>query len=200
MRTRFALLLIIAAVSTTAGAQTMSAHPASSGPELSLQYTYLRSNAPVGQCVCFSPQGGSASLAIPLRGGPFFLTGDVTVGHAGKISPKGYDLTLSAFTAGLRYRPGMSLGRLAPFAQVLAGGAHAGGALVAGNTPAATGSSVVFASNVGGGLDLRPHPDSHFSLRLVEADYLVTLFHNGQNDHQNILRLSAGVVFHFGSR
>jgi len=200
MRTRVALLLTIAAVSTTAGAQTTAAHPADSGPELSLQYTYLRSNAPVGQCGCFSPQGGSASFAVPLRAGPFFLAGDVTVGHAGEISRTGYDLTMSIFTAGVRYQPGFSLGPLRPFAQVLAGGAHAGGTLVSGNTPAATGSSVVFASNLGGGLDLKLGAESHFSWRLVEADYLVTLFHNGQNDHQNILRLSTGVVIHFGRR
>jgi outer membrane immunogenic protein len=199
MRTRVAIL-IIAAVSTTAGAQTAAARATSSGPELGLQYTYLRSNAPVGQCGCFSPQGGSASLAVPLHGGPFFLAGDVTVGHAGSISRSGYDLTLSAFTAGVRYRPGFALGPLVPFGQVLAGGAHAGGSLVVGNTPAATGSSVVFASTAGGGLDLRLRPESHFSLRLVEADYLVTLFHNGQNDHQNILRLSTGIVIHFGQR
>jgi outer membrane immunogenic protein len=198
MRARFALLLTIAAVSTTAGAQSNSPHAPGSAPELSLQYTYLRSNAPVGQCECFSPQGGSASFAVPLHSDRFFLAADVTAGHAGKISAKGYDLTLTAFTAGVRYKPGFSLGPLVPFAQVLAGGAHAGGTVVAGNTPAATGSSVVFASNAGGGLDLKVHPGSHFSLRVVEADYLVTLFHNGQNDHQNILRLSTGLVIHFG--
>ncbi len=199
MRTRFPLMLAIAALSTIAAAQsTASAHPATSGSELALQYTYLRSNAPVGQCACFQPQGGSASIAAPVHGGPFFFVGDLTVGHAGKISQKGYDLTLSTFTAGLRYRPGFTSGPLVPFAQVLAGGAHAGGTLVAGNTPAATDSSVVFASNAGGGLELRRHPGSHFTLRLVEADYLITLFHNGQNDHQNMLRLSTGIVIHFG--
>jgi len=200
MRTRFALLLTIAAVSITAGAQTTAAHPASTGPELGLLYTYLRSNAPVGQFGCFSPQGGSVSLAVPLHGNRFFAAGDVTVAHADKISQGGYDLTLSTFTAGVRYRPGFSLGPLVPSVQVLAGGAHAGGALVSGNSPAAADSSVVFASNVGGGLDLKLSPGSHFSLRLVEADYLVTLFHNGQNDHQNMLRLSTGVVIHFGRR
>jgi outer membrane immunogenic protein len=200
MRTRVALLLTIAAVSTTAGAQTTAAHSINSAPELGLQYTYLRSNAPVGQCGCFSPQGGSASFAVPLHGGPFFLAGDVTVGHAGKIARDSYNLTLTAFTAGVRYRPGFSLGPVVPFGHVLAGGAHAGGTLVSGKTPAAADSSVVFASNVGGGLDLILRPESHFSLRLVEADYLVTLFHNGQNDHQNMLRLSAGVVIHFGRR
>ena len=196
MRTRLALLAI-AAVSITAAAQSTSPHAASAGPELSLQYTWLRSNAPVGQCGCFSPQGGSASFAVPLPGGHFSLAGDVTVGHAGKVSAHDYDLTLTAFTAGVRYRPGLSLGPLVPFGQVLAGGAHSSGSLVEGNTPAAS-SSVVFASNVGGGLDLKLGAESRFSIRAVEADYLVTLFHNGENDHQNILRLSTGVVFHFG--
>src|SRR6516164_10372091 len=114
MRTRLALLTI-AAVSITAAAQSTSPHPANPGPELSLEYTYLRSNAPVGQCGCFSPQGGSASFAAPLPGGHFSLAGDVTVGHAGKISAHDYDLTLTAFTAGVRYRPGLSLGPLVPF-------------------------------------------------------------------------------------
>jgi peptidoglycan-associated lipoprotein len=73
MSTQFVLLLTIAAVSTTAGAQSTVAHPPSSGPELSLQYTYLRSNAPVGGCGCFSLQGGNASLAIPLHSDHFLL-------------------------------------------------------------------------------------------------------------------------------
>ena len=35
-----------------------------------------------------------------------------------------------------------------------------------------------------------------FSVRLVEADYLLTTFDNGSNNHQNNLRISAGVVLH----
>jgi outer membrane immunogenic protein len=200
MRIRFALLTTIAAVSIAGGAQTSPAQPAKSEPEVALQYTYLRSNAPVGQCGCFSPQGGSASVAVPLPSNHFSLAGDVTVGHAGSITKGGYDLTLTAFTAGVRYRPGFTLGPLVPFVQVLAGAAHASGTLVSSDTPAASDSSVVFAPNVGGGLDLSLHPGSHFSLRLIEAGYLVTLFHNGQNDHQNMLRLSSGIVVHFGHR
>ena len=198
MRTRLALLTI-AAVSVTAGAQSTAARPAGSGPELSLEYTYLRSNAPVGQCGCFSPQGGSVSFAVPLHSGHFSLAGDLTVGHAGKIARNDYDVTLSTFTAGVRYRPASSPGRFAPFVQVLAGGAHAGGSLVEENTPAAK-SSMVFASNVGGGLDLRLSPESRVSWRVIEAAYLVTLFHNGTNDHQNMLRLSTGITYRFGRR
>jgi hypothetical protein len=32
---------------------------------------------------------------------------------------------------------------------------------------------------------------------LVEADYLVTTFDNGSNNHQNNLRVGAGVVLRF---
>lgn len=198
MRTRL-VLLTIAAVSITAAAQSTTARPANAAPELSLQYTYLRSNAPVAQCGCFSPQGGSASFAVPLHSPHFSLAADVTAGHAGKVSTHDFDLTLTTFTGGVRYRPGFAMGPLVPFGQLLVGGAHASGSLMQGNTPAAN-SSVAFASNMGGGLDLKFSAESRFSLRLVEADYLVTLFRNGQNDHQNILRLSTGVVFQFGRR
>ena len=199
MGVRIALLLTIAAVSVVTEAQTSPAQASGLAPELALQYTYLRSNAPVGQCACFSPEGGSASISVPLRGGHFSLAGDVTAGHANGISSGSYDLTLTVFTAGLRITPGFKIGRLVPYGQILAGGAHADGLLVSGNTPA-NNSSVVFASNAGGGLDLVMHPESRVSLRLVEADYLATLFRNGENNHQNNLRISAGIVIRMGHR
>ena len=197
MRPRIALLLTIAAVSVATEAQSSAVQAAGSAPNLALQYTYLRSNAPVGQCTCFSPEGGGASIGVPLPGRHFALAGDLTAGHASGISTGSYDLTLTVFTAGLRFTPGFKMGRLVPYGQILAGGAHASGSLVSGNTPA-NNSVVVFASNVGGGLDLAPHPDSRFALRLVEADYVATLFRNGQNDHQNNLRISAGIVIRIG--
>jgi hypothetical protein len=40
--------------------------------------------------------------------------------------------------------------------------------------------------------------NEHWSLRIVEADYLLTTFDNGTNDHQNNLRLSTGAVYRFG--
>ena len=199
MGVRIALLLMIAAVSVPTEAQTSPAQTTGPAPQLALQYTYLRSNAPVGQCTCFSPEGGSASISLPLPGRHFSLAGDVTAGHTSGISNGNYDLTLTVFTAGLRITPGFKIGRLVPYGQILAGGAHAGGSLVTGNTPA-NNSSVVFASNAGGGLDLALHPENRVSLRLVEADYLVTLFRNGQNDHQNNLRISAGIVIRVGHR
>jgi peptidoglycan-associated lipoprotein len=198
----FAFLMTIAAVSVAADAQTTAAHPASTVTELAVGYSFLHANAPPDRCGCFSLNGGSVSLALPATipgpAGRFALAVDATVAHGSGISNRSYDLTLGAFTAGLRYRPNGALGPFKPFFQVLAGGAHAGGSLGSGNTPMASESALVFASNIGGGLDLNSHPGGHVTWRLVEADYLVTLFNNGSNDHQNILRLGAGIVFRFG--
>jgi hypothetical protein len=84
---------------------------------------------------------------------------------------------------------------LRPFGQVLAGVAHTSGTLVQGSNFAAANAGAAFAGNFGGGLDL--HASRRFSIRLVEADYLLTTFDNGSNNHQNNLRISAGMVLHF---
>src|ERR1039458_3576736 len=77
-----------------------------------------------------------------------------------------------------------------PFGQVLAGLAHSSGTLVQGQNSTTANAGAAFAANLGGGLDLRVN--QRFSVRLVEADYLVTTFDNGVNDHQNNLRLKIG--------
>jgi peptidoglycan-associated lipoprotein len=145
-----------------------------------LDYSYLRSNAPPGDCGCFNLNGGSATFAWTLKPeGHFALVGDITAAHAGSISSSGYDLTLSSYTVGARYRFKVPQPSLQPFGQLLVGIAHSSGSL-------------------GGGLDLRAN--RRFSVRLVEADYLLTTFDNGTNNHQNNLRVSAGVVMHFGEK
>jgi hypothetical protein len=96
---------------------------------------------------------------------------------------------------GGRYLPPLRHSSLQPFGQVLLGIAHSSGTLVQGSNPGAANAGAAFAANLGGGLDLRVTP--RFSVRLVEADYLLTTFDNGSNNHQNNLRISAGVVIHF---
>jgi peptidoglycan-associated lipoprotein len=76
---------------------------------------------------------------------------------------------------------------------VLLGAARSSGSLVSGQI--ATNASAAFAANVGGGVDLRA--SKRFSVRLAEADYLVTTIDNGVNNHQNNLRISSGIVFRF---
>ena len=194
------LLLTIAAVSATPAVAQTTAQSAASidrayRAELALDYSYLHSNAPPGGCGCFNLNGGNATFAWPLKSGRFALAGDVTVAHAGAISTTGENLTLSTFTAGGRYLPKRGRLLLQPFGQVLVGLAHSSGTLVQGSNPGAANAGAAFAANFGGGLDLRATP--RFSLRLFEADYLLTTFDNGSNDHQNNFRIGAGIVVHF---
>jgi peptidoglycan-associated lipoprotein len=200
----FALLLNIAAVSTgQAVAQDQAAGKADKPPraELAVDYSYLHSNAPPGGCGCFNLNGGSATFAWRLKPastaglGSFALVGDVTVVNTGTISNSGDSLTVSTFTGGGRYLPRLGHLPLEPFGQALIGFAHSSGTLVQGQNPGAANAAAAFAANLGGGIDV--HATPRFSLRLVEADYLLTAFDNGTNDHQNNIRISAGLVVHF---
>ena len=198
IKIQFFLLLTMTALSTASSvAYAQSAQAPASQPraELALDYSYLRSNAPPGGCYCFNLNGGSAVFAWQLKPRSFALVGDVSVAHTSDISSNSYSLTLSTFTAGGRYTPRFGHSPLKPFGQILVGVAHASGSLVEGQSSATSNAGAAFAANVGGGLDLRAN--RRLSFRLVEADYLVITFDNGVNDHQNNLRLSAGVVLHF---
>jgi outer membrane immunogenic protein len=196
IKVTFFLLSVMTALST---ARVANAQPATaedqSHAELALDYSYVRSNAPPGGCGCFNLNGGSVTFAWPVKRGNFALAGDLSVAHSGAISSNGYSLTLSSYTAGVRYHTRLGHSHLAPFGQLLAGVAHSSGSLVDGQNSATSNSGAAFAANLGGGLDL--HASRRFSLRLVEADYLVTTFNNGDNNRQNNLRLSTGVVLHF---
>ena len=72
--------------------------------------------------------------------------------------------------------------RITPFVQTLLGGAH--------NT--LTGQSSI-ALTAGGGFDVKIDP--RVSLRVIQAEYLMTRFGTVT---QNNMRISAGIVFHFG--
>jgi len=165
--------------------------------EFAAGYTYVRANAPPGQCDCFSMNGASVSVAQPLSSPKFAFVFDAMIAHASNISAGRYDLTLSTFTAGIRYRP-IPGSQWSPFGQVLLGAAHATGSLVSGDTPAASDSSLKFASTIGGGVDY--WLNNRWSLRVLEADYLLTTYSNRTNNHQNNLRVSIGAAYHFGAR
>jgi outer membrane immunogenic protein len=193
----FFLLSVMAALpgaQLAANAQP-AATPTQSRADLALDYTYIRSNAPPGNCGCFNLNGGSATFGWRIKQSHIALVGDVSVAEAGKISSNSYGLTLSTFTFGARYQFRLAHSPLHPFGQILAGVAHGSGSLVDAQNPSVSNSGGTFAGNAGGGVDLSL--THRLSIRLVEADYLATTFNNGDNDHQNNLRLSSGVVFHF---
>ena len=190
------LLVVLATSSTTAGAQPApDSANARLRPHLAVNYSYLRSNAPPNGCACFNLNGGSVTFAWPIATSRLALIGDVMTAHSSGIAPYSYDLTLSSYTAGVRYLPRVDHWPIQPFGQLLVGVAHSSGSLVKGQYSVASNASAAFAANMGGGADLRVN--RRFSLRVIEADYLLTTIDNGANNHQNNLRLSAGAVFHF---
>lgn len=157
-----------------------------------IDYNYVRTNAPPGGCGCIDLQGGDGWLSFNFTR-HVAVIGLVSGQRATDIEGSGADLTLTTFVAGPRYS--FEVGRrVAPFAQVLVGGAHASGSLAPGDILIDS-SSNAFAMIAGGGLEIALN--RHFAIRAVEADYFMTRFKNGVNDRQNNLRLSAGVVVRF---
>lgn len=164
-----------------------------SGVEVGVDYNYVRSNVPVGGCGCFGLNGGSGWVAFKFSRS-LGLVGEIASQTASNISSSGADLTLTSYLAGPRYA-WLHAGRFAPFAQLLLGGAHAGGTLAPGSS-GMPGSANAFAMSAGGGVDIGL--TRRIAVRAFEADYYLTRFDNGVNDHQNNLRIEAGMVFRFG--
>lgn len=163
------------------------------GIEVGGGYSYVHSNLPPGGCGCFSLNGGSGWAAFSLTH-HFAIVGEIAAQHSSNIASTGGDLTLTSYLFGPRYTF-RKVGPVQPFGQVLLGGAHASGSEAPGSN-GLPGSANAFAATVGGGLNLGL--THHWSLRLIEADYYLTHFGNGSNDHQNNLRIGAGIVFRFG--
>jgi outer membrane immunogenic protein len=197
IRNPFRPMLIMAALLATqavAHAQQPAAAQKPLRGELALDYTYVRANAPPGGCGCFNMNGGSISFAWPL-GSKFAVVGDATFDEAATISKDSLDLVLQTYTGGIRFRPHFRTSPLSPFGQVMVGVAHASGSLVDSSQYTVPNAGAAFAANVGAGIDLRA--SRRISIRLFEGDYLVTTFQNGDNDHQNNIRVSSGLVLHF---
>jgi len=199
-KSAISLLIIVAAVSVApVCAQTSPVIDRSSAqPDLALTYTYIRSNAPPASCGCFSLNGGSATFAWPISTGRFAIVGDITAATASNIANSGAGLTLSIFAGGVRYEPRLGRSTLRPFGELLVGVAHSSGPFVQGPYSATNNANAAFAANMGGGLDM--HLSRRLSLRLLEADYLLTTFDNLSNNHQNNVRLSVGIIFAFGRK
>lgn len=173
-----------------AGSSGQARAQAAPGWELSASYAYVRSNAPPGGCGCFSMNGGGGDIAYRFSS-HFSLAGDVSVAHAGDVSGTGQTFTLTSYQAGPRFY--LPAGRQwTAFGHVLVGGAHAGGSAF----DSTASSTNAFAATLGGGWQV--NLSRAVALRALDADYYLTKFLNGTNDHQNNLRVSAGIVFRFG--
>ena len=190
--TKIAALLLLAFGFTAITVQPAHAQNAAR-IDVGVDYNYVRSNAPAGGCGCFSLNGGGGWIGFNFSHS-VGIVGEIASQHASNISGTGTGLTLTSFLVGPRYTWARA-GRFAPFVQALIGGVHAGGELAPGSS-GLSGSANAFAMTAGGGMDIGL--TRHFALRAFEADYYLTRFDNGVNDHQNNLRIAAGVMVRFG--
>jgi peptidoglycan-associated lipoprotein len=163
--------------------------------EMGADYNYVHTNAPPGGCGCFSMNGGDGWFAYNLTD-TVAAVAQLSSQHASNVGAPGSDLTLTSYLFGPRYS-WRKAGRFVPFSQVLLGGAYASGTFAPG-TAGYPGSSNAFAMTVGAGLDIALN--RRVAVRAFQADYYLTHFANSVNDHQNNLRISAGLVFRFGKR
>ena len=187
------VLLLLLVLGFSAAAPRAALAQDGSSVEAGADYNYVRANLPAGGCGCFAMNGGNGWVAFNFRRS-LAVVGEIAIQHASNISGTGADLTLTSYLAGPRYIWTRSH-RFRPFAQFLLGGAHAGGIFAPGSS-GLPGSPNAFALIAGGGLDI--NLTRHIGLRAFEADYYLTRFDNGVNDHQNNPRLGAGVIVRFG--
>jgi outer membrane immunogenic protein len=183
---------LLLTVLLVAGASTTLAQDSYNG-DAAVAYHWVRSNAGPGECGCFGMNGGGLSGSWNFHG-RWSAVVDFSAEHVGSTTPVGNSLTLVSYLAGARYaipHPWLEgEHKPQPFAQILVGGAHAGG----GEAGVADGSHR-FATRIGGGIDVPVN--SHFAVRVLQIDYYLTTFVNATNDHQNNFLVGAGIVYHW---
>jgi outer membrane immunogenic protein len=155
-------------------------------------YSYVRANPGPTSGDSFSLDGGSASLTYHFRS---WISGVADFGGYtnGNIMGTGVNGTLSTYLFGPRFSY-RSYHHFTPFAETLFGVAHAGAGINGGTLGTSQNS---FAMAVGGGVDYRIN--NRLSFRPLQVDYLLTRFSEGtpNNQTQNNLRASTGIVIHF---
>jgi outer membrane immunogenic protein len=192
MRSIALACVLLLGMATAAAAQAISG--ASHSGDVALAYHWVHTNAPPnGGCGCFGLNGGGISGSWNF-GSQLAVVAEVSIDHTGKALASNESLTLTSYMAGPRYylpNPWMhGPHALQPFAQLLVGGAHAGGGLVG----VSDGSSA-FAGRIGGGINL---PLNYaLAVRIIQADYYLTNFGNTADNHQNNILIGAGIVLHW---
>jgi hypothetical protein len=159
--------------------------------EVSGAYSYVRANGG-DPAAGYNLNGGSASFAYNFSD-RISLVADGGIYRFSGL-PAGLDSTMYTYLFGprLTFR---KVSHFTPFAQVLLGGGRlnaSSGGINAGENG--------FSMAIGGGIDV---PFRHrFSIRVIQAEYLLTRFDDvtGAAATQNNVRVSAGIVFRFGSK
>lgn len=172
---------------------TRAQQPSATIPQFEVfgAYSYIRANA-ANSDGGFNLNGGSGSFAYNVSDS-FSVVGDFG-GYRFTGLPSGLSSTMYTYLFGPQYSF-RKVSRFTPFAHVLLGAgrlnASAGG-LNAGENG--------FAMAIGGGIDVPLR--RRFAIRIIQAEYLLTRFDsvNGASATQNDVRISAGLVFRFGSK
>jgi outer membrane immunogenic protein len=185
------LLLTISGLLSVSAARAQNASGVTPQFEVSGAYSYVRAN-PDNSAGGFNLQGGSGSLTYNFSD-RFAVLADVGAYRFTGL-PSGLNSTMYTYLFGPRITLRKS-NRFTPFAQVLLGG----GRLNASTSGVDAGENG-FAMALGGGLDVSF--GRRLAIRVGEVDYLLTRFDNvsGSSATQNNVRVSAGIVFRFGSR
>lgn len=178
-------------LSATTAALAQAISGVSHSGDAALTYHWVHTNTPPnGGCGCFALDGGGVSGSWNF-GPRLAVVAELSLDHTSNALSSTKSLTLTSYMAGPRLRlpqPWMhGPHALEPFAQVLVGGAHAGGGIAG----VADGTSA-FAGRLGAGIDLPLTPG--IVVRLIQADYYLTDFANTADNHQNNILIGAGIV------
>lgn len=182
------------ALTIPSGAQIQStSYQASKTLDLGLMYSTQVTNYVASQK--FWMQGGGVDAAYPVyRQFSGVVNFSVLRGNGSQADD--VSLMTTTFTAGPRYTRSFSK-RSRLFGEALFGVTHGSDSVFPTSTGQTT-SATAFALQAGAGYDLQWR--EHIAFRIPAVDYVRTDLPNGAANVQNVLRISAGVVFHLPVR
>lgn len=146
-------------------------------------YSYVHTSV-TGTSFTANLNGGSASVSYNPTNW-LGLVADVGGYYAGQNS-LGTGINGEIYTFLFGPKTTFRVGRFTPFVQTLFGGARS-------TVNSTFGASSSFAMATGGGLDC--NVTKHVGVRLIQAEYLLTMLSDNVNSRQNNARISAGFVF-----
>jgi opacity protein-like surface antigen len=181
------------------------------------EYSYLRFSPGISQLHSRSFNGGGGGFEININqmfgikgeflgyGSTSFtttFTSPVVTPH-GTIPPGTYNSQGNMFTYlfGPVVRLPLHISKVSPFGEILFGGSNTNGYVnlthAIGGTISAAPTQHPFTMAVGGGLDI--NLSTHFTIRPVEIDYLLTRYSNPITNvnNQNNFRYLGGVIYRF---
>ena len=144
--------------------------------------------------VSLNSNGASGSIAFNANEW-FGVVGDVGYYH-GNPDVFGTDVSVNTFS--YLFGPKIAMRhneKFTPFLQALFGGARQKTTVNLSGI-SSSGSENAFAMALGGGFDVKVA--NSVAIRLVQAEYVLTKFTDADDNRQNSVRISTGVVFRFG--